>query len=353
MIECNARELSKFFQNASAEIVIVNDYPGDNEQIVIASDNNLSVTIINHTVNMGIHKSRVDGLRASKGEYVLFLDQDDEIENDYLRSQLKALQDNDADWVICNGTYRGDKLIYENQDAADKAIDETCYFKSMMEIISPGQVLIRKSCIPDMWSSHILHYNYCDDAFLWMLLKDNKAKIIYNNRVLYRHNEDGGNTSFSWKTNADALRELRQVIIENDCLKQDNLKLFLEGVGKEITKMDSYAVLQESVDSESFKERLLQTVRESSVIIYGFGYWGKRLYDFLLNAGIKVDAVVDKAAEGYKGTIPVYKPEWLCDISFDKKKETLIFVAAPMDSDSIISNLQSWGFDKIQLISEI
>jgi glycosyltransferase involved in cell wall biosynthesis len=354
MIKQNAQVLGEVYSDALVELVFVGDYPNDNSEIIITPNDDIDISLIEHKENLGIHQSRIDGLKAAKGDYVLFLDQDDEIEDDYLYSQVRMLNDNDACLSICNGIYREDKLIYEDEAAAAKAVDDTSYFGSMVEIISPGQVLLKRDAVPETWCKYILKHNYCDDAFLWMLLKDMKAKAVYNDKVLYKHNEDGSNTSFAWKENADALRELRTVIIEKACLKPENLRLFLYGSEKEIIKQDTYAILEEAFNKAEYKKRLLKTVVEGDInIIYGFGYWGKKLYELMVSCDVKVEAIVDKAALGYRGEVSVFKPQWLKELPFGQKKKAHIYLAAPMAALFIRDDLRKWGFDKIYLINEI
>ena len=65
------------------EIIIINDFSNDNTLAII---NKLSfymhkITIIEHKQNLGIFASRVDGVLASNGNYILYVDPDDAILN--------------------------------------------------------------------------------------------------------------------------------------------------------------------------------------------------------------------------------------------------------------------------------
>ena len=63
-----------FIQNGDVEFIVVNVSP-----FIDVDLNNIFVNFdyqtIKHEVNSGIHQARVTGLKASKGEYVVFLDQ--------------------------------------------------------------------------------------------------------------------------------------------------------------------------------------------------------------------------------------------------------------------------------------
>ena len=74
------------------------------------------IEVINNKVNQGIHQTRINGLKKALGKYILFLDQDDEISDFFIKSQLEHI--GDADLCIANGimeSENGKCLIYKNQ----------------------------------------------------------------------------------------------------------------------------------------------------------------------------------------------------------------------------------------------
>ena len=84
----------------SVEFVIVNDSPW--EKIEIPSQySDMEVVVSYNPQNLGIHKSRVNGINLAHGDYILLLDQDDSITDDYLKEQLNAIKS--ADISVCNG----------------------------------------------------------------------------------------------------------------------------------------------------------------------------------------------------------------------------------------------------------
>ena len=67
------------------EIVIINDFSSDGSYNIINKyQDDARFKIINHSKNYGIYRSRVDAIYNSKGEYILFIDADDMILNEYL-----------------------------------------------------------------------------------------------------------------------------------------------------------------------------------------------------------------------------------------------------------------------------
>lgn len=100
-IESLLNKIEKNYQESQKEIevIFVNDYP--DEEIIVGSQHDFPIRIINNEMNQGIHQTRVNGLNKATGKYILFLDQDDEIADHCLKSQLAHI--GNADVCIANG----------------------------------------------------------------------------------------------------------------------------------------------------------------------------------------------------------------------------------------------------------
>lgn len=81
------------------QIVIVNDCSTDNTLDKITSFTDKRIEIVNNEKNAGAGKSRKIGISKARGEYVLLLDGDDWLDQDFIESLVKAAKDNDADIV--------------------------------------------------------------------------------------------------------------------------------------------------------------------------------------------------------------------------------------------------------------
>ena len=80
--------------SADIEVIIINDSP---EIEVMLPDIELNCTVIKNDTNSGIHRSRVNGLKIAKGNYIQFLDQDDELMLDGYDKQLALLENADIE----------------------------------------------------------------------------------------------------------------------------------------------------------------------------------------------------------------------------------------------------------------
>ena len=209
VIQHNRKNL--YFENISSEIIIVNDSP---ETPVLIDDEHLlnGVRIIDNPYNQGIHQSRVNGLNAAEGKYVLFLDQDDLISNNALLSQMKAIKS--YDFVVGNGYKTDSKTryeLYKTIKEQKKCLNLKYYYYYTCPIISPGLVLIKKTAIPEAWKINILKHNGSDDFYLWMLMLLNGARGTINRNHVYTHIYTGDNTSLD----ASYMRESTKECVDN------------------------------------------------------------------------------------------------------------------------------------------
>ncbi|HBN2163683.1 TPA: glycosyltransferase family 2 protein, partial [Escherichia coli] len=85
------------------EIIIVNDCSDDNTLEIVSAlaETDSRIRVINNTTNLGGGGSRNIGLDAATGEYVIFLDDDDYVDNMMLERMYARASDIQADVVIC------------------------------------------------------------------------------------------------------------------------------------------------------------------------------------------------------------------------------------------------------------
>ena len=106
-----SRCLESVFANDSkelSEVVVINDASKDNTKSVVESliekaPKNIEVKFINLNDNIGVQATRNVGLLKSTGNYIGFLDSDDEISNNFLSSMYSIINNNAYDIVTFNG----------------------------------------------------------------------------------------------------------------------------------------------------------------------------------------------------------------------------------------------------------
>lgn len=193
------------------EWLLVNDFPEEKVELPSTSVKNLKIKLINNSVNLGIQKTRINGIKKCAGKYVLLLDQDDRISESALRIHLKNI--NQADVSITNGYVEDEnktlKKIFSTKSQLKCTTNIRYYFYIGDIIVSPGMVMIRKKAIPKLWLKNTLTVNGADDWLLWTLLLANKSNFSTSYHVTYIHTDTGLNTSknksMMWLSTEEAL----------------------------------------------------------------------------------------------------------------------------------------------------
>lgn len=198
LVDCLlANEQSLKEKGHELEAILVNDSPW--KRLVAPESEKQFFKVVTNESNRGIHYSRVAGLAEATGDYIMFLDQDDIIADDALVKLLKAITTDDVDVEVANAALEqsdGSKLLWY-RTAYHKSLvgDLRTYLRIGIQIISPGQCLIKRSSIPDFWKTHIMSKNGADDYFLWLLMLAQGMKFNCFDEALFTHRYTAANIS--------------------------------------------------------------------------------------------------------------------------------------------------------------
>lgn len=211
------------------EVIIVNDSP---EVDVVVPNTILNVKVVNNEKNLGIQQSRINGLQYSSGNWILFLDQDDELKADGFLKQIELSKE--ADVVVGNGIYNLgniNKIIFCNYRSMQYLIQEKNFIKIRNLIPSPGQCLIKRSILPELWQKCALICNGADDWMLWILLFKAGARFACNSGIVYIHNDtSGGNLSADLNKMKKSSLEMLSILKSNNVLDKKELKYLKHGI---------------------------------------------------------------------------------------------------------------------------
>lgn len=301
---------------AKTELLFVNDDPLTPIKIDIYSYT-VDIRILNTEFNRGIHGARVHGLNEAKGEYVLFLDQDDRIFPLYLKSQLYRIKDGDA--VVCR-LVDGGKIYYDEQRLFQNAVDRNYVIGNGNTIVSPGQVLIRKNSISDIWKKNILHHNGADDWLLWLCMLSEGKQFVLNDDILFEHVMDGNNASLQTvkmiQSEQEVVEIVRKIKLLSDAEMSDLQQAFWKEVFGKIQLLDKFRNMVTLYDDWLKLENrgikiwdILKKRGFHKVAIYGNGTIGKQIENSLKEAGISVCYFIDRSIPYLKPTIPIYTPK--------------------------------------------
>ena len=78
---------------SNLQVIVIND--GSQSQYdTILADYGAKITYLQHPISLGVSGARNTGIQAATGEWVLFLDDDDELANNYINALSLAIRDN-------------------------------------------------------------------------------------------------------------------------------------------------------------------------------------------------------------------------------------------------------------------
>lgn len=345
-------------KNVNIEVIFINDYPEEMINIEKYNETKLEIKLINNIKNMGIHYSRVNGVNNCDGDYILFLDQDDEISNEYISSQLSAIGKYDA--VVCNGYNRGCE-IYNSKTMIKNVCKEDFYFSGKNPIVSPGQVLLRRQAISSEWKEWQLKNNGADDYFLWMLMFIHKKRMIANYKMLYRHNTTGANTSNNWNIMKASVYEMIEKLYTNNLITNKQAYEIRKGYGlttddedETLMKYEKNRRIASTLDIWLTHKENGRTCRQfmiendyMNVIVYGYGILGKHLVCELEHIGIKIEGIIDMNCNKGTDNIPNIK------LGEEIMNSAVIIVTPVINYEDICADLNKLYNNKIIHISEI
>lgn len=207
------------------EMILVNDSPW--KKLEAPEGEEQFIKVITNPENKGIHYSRVAGLAEATGDYIMFLDQDDLIEEDALVKLLKAIANSDVDVMVANAALEqadGNKLLwYRNAYHKNLVGDLTTYLRIGIQIISPGQCLIKRTSIPEFWKTHIMTKNGADDYFLWLLMLAKGSKFKCFDEALYTHRYTAVNLSADTTVTDASVYDFIEYLGDCDYFKQEDI----------------------------------------------------------------------------------------------------------------------------------
>lgn len=207
------------------EVILVNDSPWKNLEALPVNKQFFKVVI--NSKNQGIHYSRVAGLKEATGDYIMFLDQDDLLEEDALLKMSRALSKQSSDLIIANAKLEqadGSYLSWYRTEAHwNRVWDLETYIKIGIQIISPGQCLIKRKAIPEFWLDTLVRVNGADDYYLWILMLSAGKKACLLKESEYIHKYTGTNLSADTSATDASVYDFLELLHDCNYVKQSTI----------------------------------------------------------------------------------------------------------------------------------
>lgn len=210
------------------ELLLVNDSP--DHPVIYQPDwvQGFSLRILDNPKNVGIHNSRINGIRAAQGTFIQMLDQDDLLVDHAIASQVATI--GNFDIVVANGVDQGGGhpgKIYTSVAQQQLVMERRFYYTVGCMIASPGQCLIRRDAIPHEWMERPIQRNGADDLLLWLLMLQGKHRWTINPEVLYTHVITGENLSADFDRMQNSAFEVKDMLLQYGLLSPRELNWFL------------------------------------------------------------------------------------------------------------------------------
>lgn len=185
------------------EYIVIIDSMEDRDKIFKKLKNEYKdkIILLKNQENLGVAKSRNKAIKLATGDYVIFLDQDDNLDENYF-TYIKNNIEADSKVILVNGyicnKVNGKKapLYYVRPKLRRKT------FLRANKISTPGQVVFSKSIINNnFFTGCSEEFKGADDwaAYINMFLNNPNLKIDYISKKLFYYNLHGNNYSNNWK----------------------------------------------------------------------------------------------------------------------------------------------------------
>lgn len=307
--ECIKSVQQQLFRNY--EIIIIDDGSTDHSGEICddfaLKDERLRVY---HQSNVGLSQSRINGLCYSTGNYIVFLDSDDWIDNDYLATSFNALKQNQYDVVIKGMKSNGKKE------------------KTICSIMPPREMK-KKEAIDEMFQWNIFRWELCGKIYRKDLLTNqdfntdilieedlwanwnifNKIDNAYYDPTSFYHYRINRYSSTRMynrcigKTSDDVIKVNYHILIEDKCKLQSAWDNIGKNLIRRILKKIRYNIIVSNDDADG--RQYQHIIRE----IISLGYVNKYIDNTFIDSCIIDDydhlknSIYERFVDGYVNII--------------------------------------------------
>ena len=178
-----------------SEIIIVDDGSNDGTEAMVKKQYD-SLKIIKQK-NKGVSAARNSGIKASSGEWICFLDSDDEWKNNKLEKQITFVANN-SDYKF----FHSNEIWIKNGKRINQKKKHKKYggdiFKKCLDMcrISPSSVLINKNIFEEIgfFNENLV---VCEDYELWLRICDQYKVFFIDEPLIIKYGGHQGQLSYS------------------------------------------------------------------------------------------------------------------------------------------------------------
>lgn len=261
------------------EYIFINDATPDKSMNIFADvlknypNRQNDVILINHNINLGLCKTRMEGLSKTSGKFIVCVDSDDWVEKDMISSLVKKIVCENADIVMCDYYKVGSRKNYKKRDyfknfSYEKRVDYIAKLLSGKIPISylPAQI-IKKELYDNILFPKI---SFLEDLMttIQLILKAKSIKHLEKALYYYNRNNDISITK-SKNINQKTVNDIKNFTDDAEIfLKNNNIfdevkdALYFGTVSRVFMRLKTFS------DKLKFKKILSQVSKEACDIKY-------------------------------------------------------------------------------------
>ncbi|MBT8585663.1 glycosyltransferase family 2 protein [Polynucleobacter paneuropaeus] len=247
---------------SNLEILVINDASPETAEIERVLASHLGVFYIKNTINVGLAATRNVGIKNSKGEYVAFLDADDEWHPRKLELQMKHIAANVA--IACDVeeflTFPPQLRIFSETQESDVEIVRSNLKFSFQNYLTGASLLAPKALLLKV-GGYDESLRSCEDYDLWLRLLEARVMLIHLRLPLYyyRFNISG----LSKNVNTISFWEL-EVMKRHLQRNSKRLQFMLLKCPIWIVWLFRHLVRASTADNDALRQQTLQNARSAA-----------------------------------------------------------------------------------------
>lgn len=212
--ECIESFIKQTYQNI--ELILIDDGSQDHSLEILNKyrDANSEKILVYSQSNEGVSSTRNKGVLYASGEYIIFADNDDYAEEDYVEKMVAELERLNADMIV--GSYRKVDTNHKTLYNVKLSEDEWSKFR----VVAPWARIIRKKFIEEK-DLKFGNFRIGEDSFFSITAYNESNKIYVTSYIGYNwvQRESSVSNTVQKKGHADPLSFLEALIERNKQLK--------------------------------------------------------------------------------------------------------------------------------------
>lgn len=196
------------------EIIAVNDGSSDDSQKILEfyqkKNPQLNIKIICQP-NEGVSKARNAALKISTGNYIAFLDADDEWLPEKIEKQMKLISDENLDIDFITTLWNNEKVVFP-YSLNDKNLVEITLNKLLLKVTGHTSSALFKRKILQNTGYFDENQRYSEDANYWMRISENNKMYLLPEKLVIA---GSGKKSFGFSGLSANLQEMEKGIQKN------------------------------------------------------------------------------------------------------------------------------------------